>query len=76
MERQADDDLLILCCHGTWDVFSNEDCVDHVRKTCASNGGNLSVAALMLLDECLERGSRESMTACLVGFPPRVHFGW
>lgn len=71
LERHAEDDLLILCCDGIWDVFSNEDCVDHVRKTGANTGGNLAVAAEKLLDECLERGSRDNMTACLIGLPGR-----
>lgn len=74
MERHAEDDLLILCCDGIWDVFSNEDCVDHVRKTGASTGGNLAVAAEKLLDECLERGSRDNMTACLIGLPGFARF--
>jgi len=68
LERHDDDDLLILCCDGVWDVMSNEECVEHVRKHSALHD-NLQPVAEKLLDDCLEKGSRDNMTACLVSFP-------
>ena len=68
LERHDDDDLLILCCDGVWDVMTNEDCVEHVRKSSTVHG-SLQTVAERLLDDCLEKGSRDNMTACLVSFP-------
>ena len=48
--------------------MTNEDCVEHVRKSSTVHG-SLQTVAERLLDDCLEKGSRDNMTACLVSFP-------
>ena len=34
---EPEDDFLILCCDGIWDVLSNEECLDFVRKFCGAD---------------------------------------
>lgn len=55
----------MLCCDGVWDVVSNEECVAEIRKR-ASSGNTLAEITDGLLDKCLELGSRDNMTACLI----------
>lgn len=69
LERRADDDFLILCCDGVWDVMSSADVVTFCREKYAEFSGDLNAVAQKLLDDCLSLGSRDNMTACIVALP-------
>merc|ERR1712159_29290 len=61
--RTSEDQFLILCCDGIWDVMSNEEVngfyIDRIHK----KGDDLVTTCNSLLDLCLERKSRDNMTA-------------
>ena len=60
-ERTSDDQFLILCCDGIWDVMTNDDVVSfYIQKE--QGGGNLKQSCGDLLDSCLDRKSRDNMT--------------
>jgi len=64
--RQEGDQFLILCCDGIWDVMSNEEVNGFYLDRAKENGGNLGKCCEDLLDLCLERKSRDNMTAVCV----------
>jgi len=64
LERLPGDEFLVLCCDGVWDVLTSEDCVGWIRSKPADMPPALVVESL--LDKCLELGSRDNMTACLI----------
>ena len=68
VERSSDDQFVILACDGVWDVLSNKECVDIVLGY-LNTGYTLQRACELLIDECLERGSRDNMSACIVALP-------
>lgn len=71
--RHDDDEFLVLACDGVWDVMSNAECVAFVRDTltCYSDLGRVCAR---LLDEALNRGSRDNISAIIIAFPacPKV----
>jgi len=68
------DEFLILACDGIWDVMSNEECSSYVREKMAEGYHNLSRICEALIDECLEKGSKDNMSALIVTLPA-AHFG-
>lgn len=69
LPRLGDEEYLILCCDGIWDVMSNEEVVAFVRDRVAKGEIDLGCVAEDLLDTCLERGSRDNMSALVVALP-------
>jgi protein phosphatase 1B len=61
-ERSPDDQFLILCCDGIWDVMTNEEVNDFYINS-AKSGKDLVTTCCDLLDTCLEKKSRDNMTA-------------
>lgn len=61
-ERSADDQFVILCCDGIWDVMSNEEVNDYYIDK-AKKGTDLVTTCCDLLDTCLEKKSRDNMTS-------------
>jgi len=65
----APGDWLLLACDGIFDVMQNEDVHDFlssrldVKNPGSTDGGSVLVE---LLEHCLERGSKDNCTACLV----------
>jgi len=62
-------DWLLLACDGIFDVMQNEDVHDFVSSRLdTANPGSKDGGAIMveLLEQCLERGSKDNCTACLV----------
>jgi len=59
-ERTAQDQYLIICCDGIWDVMSNDE-VNHYYLQ--REGADLKQTCCDLLDTCLEKKSRDNMTA-------------
>jgi protein phosphatase 1B len=68
-ERTKNDELLVLCCDGIWDVMSNEECARELGSIFDEGEGSLGVACEELLDMCLHKGSRDNMSAVIVAFP-------
>lgn len=61
-ERTSSDQFLILCCDGIWDVMTNEEVNDYyIAKE--KGGASLKQTCGDLLDTCLDRKSRDNMTA-------------
>lgn len=77
-DRTADDEFVVICCDGVWDVKTNQEVVDFVRKglesaTCPSDSSRILED---LLDSCISpdlRATRglggDNMTAVLVRLP-------
>jgi len=63
-------DFLLLCCDGIFeaDIFSRQDLIDWVAKHLAENADDPAKVCAALLDECLERGSHDNMSAMIVQF--------
>eukprot|EP00730_Choanoeca_flexa_P011940 TRINITY_DN2956_c0_g1_i1.p1 TRINITY_DN2956_c0_g1~~TRINITY_DN2956_c0_g1_i1.p1 ORF type:complete len:559 (+),score=136.00 TRINITY_DN2956_c0_g1_i1:143-1819(+) len=64
----ANDDFVLLACDGIFDVMSNQTCVKYVQGKLKRNPTNPKAACVALLKRCLELGSRDNMSACLVLF--------
>uniref|UniRef100_UPI00358EFBE6 protein phosphatase 1B-like n=1 Tax=Myxine glutinosa TaxID=7769 RepID=UPI00358EFBE6 len=67
LERGPVDDFAILACDGIWDVMSNEELGAFVHTRLQSQS-NLESICEQLLDTCLQKGSRDNMTALLICF--------
>jgi protein phosphatase 1B len=61
-ERTAQDQFLILCCDGIWDVMTNEE-VSQYYIDKEKGGAVLKQTCGDLLDTCLDKKSRDNMTA-------------
>jgi Protein phosphatase 2C len=70
LERLPTDEFIVLCCDGVWDVLTNEECVDQIKKR-SETGDDVQVME-GLLDRCLELGSRDNMTSCVIRLQPRA----
>lgn len=64
---QGGDQFLILCCDGIWDVMSNEEVCNYYLKK-EKEGADVTTTCCDLLDLCLEKKSRDNMTAVGVRF--------
>ncbi|CAM9561892.1 unnamed protein product [Chrysoparadoxa australica] len=58
--------FVIVACDGIWDVFSDQEGVDMV-KGCVDRGEE-NVAAAMLVQEALDRGSTDNITVIIIFF--------
>merc|ERR1712166_45954 len=64
-ERCREDEFLLLCSDGVWDVVDNDD----VSKWFDNNSGETNTTSCSnLLDRCLNDGSRDNMTALMLKF--------
>jgi protein phosphatase 1B len=64
--RQAGDEFIVLACDGIWDVMSNEDVGAFVHRKVAEGLDDLGQVAEALLDDGLEKNSRDNMSAIIV----------
>lgn len=85
-QRHAEDEFIVICCDGVWDVKSNQEVVDFVRKRLPeAHSASPAYEAPEwiceeLLDDCLSPDLRstkglggDNMTAVIIRFPPA---GW
>lgn len=84
-ERRPDDEFLVICCDGVWDVKSNQEVVDFIRERLPRQepvGHPAAMARILedLLDRCVSPDLRvtkglggDNMTAVLVQMPTRGH---
>mgnify|MGYP006082953617 CR=1 FL=1 len=70
---QGSDEFVLLACDGIWDVMSNEEGCAAVREKVAKLGTvadyTLGTVVESLLDQCLELGSKDNMSAIVVTLP-------
>jgi serine/threonine protein phosphatase PrpC len=59
--------FLILACDGVWDVFSDKEAVEFIRKL---NGVSVAKAAQALLAAALEKGSMDNISVIVVYLQP------
>jgi serine/threonine protein phosphatase PrpC len=69
--RTPQDQFLLLCCDGIWDVMSNDEVGAFMSDTFRQGwkGMALSETLEQLLDTCLEKGSRDNMSGVVACFP-------
>jgi len=84
IERTPEDEFLIICCDGIWDMRSNQEVVDFVRSRLTTPRGSRTEIGTLerLLDTCMSRDLRftkglggDNMTAVLVRFPLKEEQG-
>lgn len=69
LERDNDkDEFLLIACDGIWDVMSNQESIEYIHRELQIRD-DLGQICANLLEECLQRGSRDNMSAVLVTFP-------
>ncbi len=61
---------LVLACDGIWDVMTNEDVADFIVSKAKEGMRHCGELAGALLDLCLEKGSRDNMSAVVVDLSP------
>ena len=62
------DEFLVIACDGVWDVMTSDEVVGFCRAHMLAGTMALPDITNLLLDTCLERCSRDNMTACIVKF--------
>ena len=72
-QRDLLDKFVVLACDGIWDVLKNEDVRDYYLFKIASSQPKINPDDLVkmndeLLNQCLERGSRDNMSVIIVYF--------
>jgi len=63
----ARDQFICVACDGVWDVVSNQACAEFLLEK-MTTGYGLGRCCELLLDHCLEAGSRDNMTVVLATF--------
>lgn len=66
--RSSGDEFLIFACDGIWDVMSNQQACDFIRNKITSGVSDVGKLCELLIDECLELGSKDNMSVVLVVF--------
>lgn len=67
----SEDQFLVLACDGIWDVMSNEDVIQHAGGYMRELGeGSPLLMCEELIGDCLNKGSRDNMSALLLLFEP------
>jgi len=68
-EKGTSNDFLFMACDGIFegDIFSRQDVIDWVAKKMETTDDLAQICA-DLLDECLERGSHDNMSAMIIQF--------
>jgi serine/threonine protein phosphatase PrpC len=63
------DEFILLACDGVWDVLSCRGCGDLLQTLFDEGENSLGLVVEELLDVCLDKQSKDNMTALLVAFP-------
>jgi protein phosphatase 1B len=62
----ADDEFILICCDGVWDMMANDAACRFVRTRLQAGISDLEVIGSQLLDFCLDKGSKDNMTCVIV----------
>ena len=68
-DRTADDEFVVLACDGIWDVMDNDEVIKEVKEYCALGEHNPKYMCEELLMQCLEKQSRDNMSAIITLLP-------
>jgi serine/threonine protein phosphatase PrpC len=68
-DRTAEDQFLVLACDGIWDVMNNQELADWLLNMVKQGCDDLGFLSEMLLDTCLERGSKDNMSVIIIELP-------
>ncbi|KAJ3695517.1 hypothetical protein LUZ60_000894 [Juncus effusus] len=75
MTLTKEDEFLIIGSDGVWDVFSNQNAVDFVRRRLQEHN-NVKVCCKEMVEEAMRRGAGDNLTVVLVCFhsepPPMI----
>lgn len=63
------DQFIVLACDGIWDVLSCRQCGELIQTILNEGEDDISLVVEELLDVCLDRQSKDNITALLVAFP-------
>jgi serine/threonine protein phosphatase PrpC len=63
VKLMPEDDILLIACDGVWDVFSDQEAIDFVRRAVGQGVDNVADA---LVKQCLERGTTDNVTVLVV----------
>lgn len=70
-----EDEFLIICSDGIWDVFTSQNAVDFVRRQLQEHN-DVKMCCKELVDEALKRGAIDNLTIVMICFhsepPPHV----
>jgi serine/threonine protein phosphatase PrpC len=66
--RTKQDEFIVVACDGVWDVMSNQECIDTVTRYCKLGESNPMLMSEELMEDCLNKGSRDNMSAVIVLF--------
>ena len=69
LERHKEHEFIILACDGVWDVFTSSQVAQFCREAIIAGETDLGCVVELVLDEALERGSRDNITMILVALP-------
>jgi len=73
-ETLVEDDFLILCCDGIFEALTNEETVSFVADA-LQKSDDLGKIGSDLLDQVLQRGSKDNMTVVIVQFKDGAGYG-
>jgi len=68
IKRDEEDEYLLLCCDGIWDVVSNAEACDYVTS-CLKGGLSPEQISEQFIDYCLELNSKDNMSVLIILFP-------
>eukprot|EP00560_Eucampia_antarctica_P001187 CAMPEP_0197833176 /NCGR_PEP_ID=MMETSP1437-20131217/18097_1 /TAXON_ID=49252 ORGANISM="Eucampia antarctica, Strain CCMP1452" /NCGR_SAMPLE_ID=MMETSP1437 /ASSEMBLY_ACC=CAM_ASM_001096 /LENGTH=480 /DNA_ID=CAMNT_0043437065 /DNA_START=122 /DNA_END=1564 /DNA_ORIENTATION=+ len=63
------DEFILIACDGIWDVQSNNECVNMIADIFEEGETDNGLVCEESLEICLERGSKDNMTALIVKMP-------
>ncbi|XP_021741866.1 probable protein phosphatase 2C 27 [Chenopodium quinoa] len=70
-----EDEFLIIGCDGIWEVFSNQNAVDFVRKRLQRHN-DMKLCCKEVVEEAIKRGAMDNLTVVIVSFhldpPPAI----
>ena len=61
-----DDDFLIIACDGVWDILTDQEAVDLVRREMEQNSNENAAVANVLVQRSLAGGSTDNITALVI----------
>ncbi|RNF11837.1 protein phosphatase 2C like protein 2/3 [Trypanosoma rangeli] len=74
----SEDAFIVIACDGVWDVLSNEECCDLVKRGLKETDGDIGLVCEMVLDKCIAPRVQgvgcDNMTIIVAQFKPAFFF--